>query len=221
MGSRPDDAHPALQHIDELGQFVERGAPQEGAERRDPAVVGGRLADLVTILGDRHAAEFVDDDFLPVEAVAALPENHRAGRLEADGQRDAEHQRGNQRQDQAGQDQVAEPLEPAADAVMRRFANGHDRHAAHRVEPGLDQVGDKDVGREIDRCRGVAQFVEQFQDARLRGHRQRDVDQVDRVVADIVDQLVELAEHFLAVVVLDPGQGPVVEIAGQPDAEIG
>src|SRR5678810_591738 len=42
---RADDAHAALQDVEELRQLVERVAAQEGAERRDPRVVARRLAD--------------------------------------------------------------------------------------------------------------------------------------------------------------------------------
>ena len=42
--ARPDDAHAALQHVDELRQFVQRGAAQEAPERRDARVVARRLA---------------------------------------------------------------------------------------------------------------------------------------------------------------------------------
>jgi hypothetical protein len=35
VGTRTDDAYAALQDVDELGQFVERGTADEGAEAGD------------------------------------------------------------------------------------------------------------------------------------------------------------------------------------------
>src|SRR6185436_13870429 len=77
MRSRPDDAHPPLQDVDELRQLVDRSAPQEAADAREARIVLLRLDDGAAVLGHRHGAELVDDDIPAVEAVAALPENHR------------------------------------------------------------------------------------------------------------------------------------------------
>src|SRR6185295_3199975 len=85
---RADHAHAPLQHVDELRQLVERAAAQEGAEARDAAVVARRLAHHVTVLGDGHGAELVDHDLAAVDAVAALPEQDRAGRRALDADRD-------------------------------------------------------------------------------------------------------------------------------------
>ena len=87
--ARADDAHASLQHVDELRQLVERGAAQERAERRDARVVacapaGSPSPSSVT----RHGAELVDHDLLAVEAVAALPEDHRPGRAELHAERE-------------------------------------------------------------------------------------------------------------------------------------
>src|SRR5439155_10630234 len=84
MRPRPDDAHAALQHVDELRQLVERGLAQECAELRDAAVVLGRLPHDIAVLGDRHGAELVDHDLAAVDPVAPLLEEDRAGRGELD-----------------------------------------------------------------------------------------------------------------------------------------
>src|SRR5690606_41749259 len=44
MGPRADPAHPALQHVDELGQLVERVTAKEPPERSDARVVPRHLA---------------------------------------------------------------------------------------------------------------------------------------------------------------------------------
>src|SRR5258706_198845 len=79
MRPRPDDAHPALQHIEKLWQFVQRGAANEGAEGGDARVALRGLTHHGAIVLRAHGAELVDDDLVAVEAVAALPEDHRPG----------------------------------------------------------------------------------------------------------------------------------------------
>src|SRR5690606_30409548 len=80
-----DHAHAPLQHVEELRQFVERGAAQEPPERRDAVVVAGGLADVVAVLGDLHRAELPDDDLAAVQAVATLAKEHRPGHGDLDG----------------------------------------------------------------------------------------------------------------------------------------
>ena len=53
-------------------------------------------------------------------------------------------------------------LTSAVDAVERRLAHRHHRHAADRVDARLDQVEDEDVRHEVDRGGGVAQLVQQL-----------------------------------------------------------
>src|SRR4051812_40066277 len=76
----PNDAHAPLQNVDELRQLVKRRTAQEAAERGDAAIVARRLADLLAILLHGHRAKLVDRDLSPIQAVAALPEQHRARR---------------------------------------------------------------------------------------------------------------------------------------------
>ena len=76
MRARPDDAHAALQHVEELGQLVERGAAQEAAERvtrsspRPPACTAPS-SDTVIV---RNLKTRISS---AVEAVAALAEEYR------------------------------------------------------------------------------------------------------------------------------------------------
>src|SRR5205823_11954221 len=58
----------------------------------------------------------------------------------------------------------------------------------------LDQIEEEDVRHEVDRRRGVVQLVEEPHDARLRGHRQRDVDQVHPMRLGVRGQLVDRAQ---------------------------
>jgi len=69
------------------------------------------------------------------------------------------------------------------------------RHAAHRVDAALDQVGDERIGREVHRRRGVAQGVEQRAQARRGHHRQREVHDVDPLALHELRQLFQPSQH--------------------------
>src|SRR2546429_2533958 len=94
--ARTDHAHSPLQHVDELRQLVEGVAAQEGAEAGHALIVARRLPDDFAVLRDPHRTELVDLDLPAIEAVAALPEQHRPGRAQLDPDRD----RGQQRSDE-------------------------------------------------------------------------------------------------------------------------
>jgi hypothetical protein len=165
--ARADDAHAALQHVEELGQFVQRAAAQEGAEGGDARVVfAGLLHDRAVVHGG-HGAELVDGDLLAVQAVAALFEDGRAGRggLDADG--DDGQQRSDEQQDEGGQDEVAGAFDQAVDADEGAFQQAHHGHAVHVVHAALDDVDAEDVRHEVHGGRAVLQLAHQAQDARL------------------------------------------------------
>src|SRR5277367_5006189 len=72
MRPRSHETHLALEHIEYLRQLIERGAPQECTQRRDPRILPGGLSDHRAILADRHGAELVDQDLLAIQTIAAL-----------------------------------------------------------------------------------------------------------------------------------------------------
>src|SRR6185437_12664432 len=107
MRAGADDAHAPLQHIDELGQLIERVPAQEGADAGNTGIALVRLADGVAIFAHAHRTEFIDEDLLAVEAVAALLENDGAGRIQLDGDGDEQQERSDQHQDEQREDDIA------------------------------------------------------------------------------------------------------------------
>src|SRR5690606_20007515 len=75
-----------------------------------------------------------------------------------------------------------------------------------------DEVVHEDVGREVDRCRRIAEIVEELQDPGLRSHRKRDVDRVDPVRLDPSAELCEPAGERYAAGVADALRRAVVEV---------
>ena len=98
--ARADEREVAFERdVDELRQLVEAGLADEAADAGDARVVArrelARRCDPSWF--DVHRAELEDLDQLVVEAVALLAEEHRAGAVEPDGERDREHHRREER----------------------------------------------------------------------------------------------------------------------------
>jgi hypothetical protein len=161
VGAGADDAHAALEDVDELRQFVQGGLAQEGADGGEAAVALPGLGDVVAVLAHGHGAELVDDDFLALQTVAALAEDDGAARGELDGQGDAQHDRGDEGEDEQRQDDVRHPLVEGVDAEEGGFHHGDDRHAAHQVDARLDEVVGEDVRHQVGRGGGVLEVFQQ------------------------------------------------------------
>lgn len=145
-----DDAHAALEHVDELGEFVQRGSAQDGANTGDAGIVAGGLTDDGAIVGGGHGAEFVDVDFLPIKPVTTLAEDDGARRGDAHGNGARKENGGDQQDDKAGEGEVFDALDDAVGAGKGAFADGYDGDAFEHVHPALDDIGDEDVWHEED-----------------------------------------------------------------------
>jgi len=73
--SRADDAHLAPQHIDQLGQLVERRRSQMPPERGEALSVRKKLARVVSLV--RHRAELDPLEFAIVQSDTRLTKKHR------------------------------------------------------------------------------------------------------------------------------------------------
>src|SRR6266702_8498702 len=70
MRTRTHHRHLAAQHVDELRQLVEAGAPQERADRGDARVAARGLGDLAGLfLVHPHRTELVDLELIAVDAL--------------------------------------------------------------------------------------------------------------------------------------------------------
>src|SRR5690606_32184523 len=116
------EAHAPLQDIDDVWQLVPRRPPAAGGGTSDARVAAPLLTQLRPIFEDLHGAEFVDQDSPGIRAMAPLPEDHRAGRIELDGSRDDRHARQTGEQQQASEYKVFRALDYASRAAERRLA---------------------------------------------------------------------------------------------------
>ena len=92
---RPDQAHLTLEHIDQLGQFVQAALSQQPSHPRHPRIIANledEARDLAAAahlvqhrLGvDNHGAELEAAEVPAVEPDAILLEEHRTRRIQLD-----------------------------------------------------------------------------------------------------------------------------------------
>ena len=97
-----------------------------------------------------------------------------------------------------------------------RLANRDYRQATDGVDARLDQVRQENVRKEVDRCGGVPQLVEQIQNPRLGGHRQRNVNPVDVLLAHEVGHVFQPAPHRQLERFAQTLRGAIVKERGHP-----
>ncbi len=107
--TRADDAHVAEQDVPHLGELVERGRPEEAAERRETPFVGQQLAGGVPLVG--HRPELHHAERLRAEAGPLLDEEHRRAELKAHEDRDHEQERREADEPAGREDDVERALE--------------------------------------------------------------------------------------------------------------
>ena len=118
---RADDAHLSGEHVEQLRQLVEAGAAQDAAERRHARIVAHlehRPVHLVQaiqrgalLLGAvSHGAELQHRERMAVEAAPALHVEHRSPDSDQDGERDEQHQRREQDDQDGRQHAIADRL---------------------------------------------------------------------------------------------------------------
>ena len=165
QGTRADEAHLALQHVDDLRNLVEREAAEEPPDARDPRVLADleeRALGFVLVLelglelgGARdHRAELQHRKLALPDADAAIDEEDRPARVELDRKRDERPHREPDHDDERAHEEVEAALDrpvPAGEhgrtqLEERRTLAGHVLAALHeelrRVgrEPHLDPL---------------------------------------------------------------------------------
>ena len=111
MGARPDDAHAAGQHIEELWQFIDAGGAQQPADPSDPIIVpAGRLAAVGIAAVGAHRSKLVHAEQPVPPPNALLNEEYGAAAVDLDRQRHDQHQRRQEREGGEHEDQIEHPL---------------------------------------------------------------------------------------------------------------
>src|SRR5882724_3739440 len=130
--ARTDQREIALEHdVEKLRQFVEAGPADEAPDAGDAAVVlghdlRGQRVGLIVV----QRAKLEDVDALVVESETLLAEQHRARTVELDRNRDQRHQRRGQKQDDAADQMVEQPLHHQVPVGDRRLEHVEGRNLA-------------------------------------------------------------------------------------------
>ena len=156
--------------------------------------LGGERIGMIVV----HRAELEDVDTLIVEAEPLLAEQHRAGAVELDRERDQTHHRQRQHQDHEADDVVEQPLHHQVPVGDRRLEHVERRHLAEiGIGAGTEAqlVG---MGGKPDIHRQHPQLLQHLENARLGRDRQREQHEVDAGAAGEFDDVVDLAEFRAA-----------------------
>src|SRR4051795_11213137 len=142
LGTWADQAHVALEHVQQLRQRVERGAAQEGAEARAAVVAlnpaGGGVRRQVRHrerLGrGAHGAELAHLELTAVEAVARLAEEDRPADREQRPERQQAEDRQRDQQEHAGNQAVDRVLDRELPALGIGALRRQQRQAAEVLD---------------------------------------------------------------------------------------
>src|ERR1700730_9167364 len=99
MGARSDQRHAAVEHIEQLRQFIDACPAQPFADAGYTAVDWSGLDNRRPVLHNAHGSKLGNRKATAIEATALLPEKDRSGRVQFDGEREdcRPRQQGDQR----------------------------------------------------------------------------------------------------------------------------
>ena len=194
--SRANERHGSPQDVDELRQFIEGGAAQEGAEAGDARIVLLRLHDFCAVLLYMHGSKLPHLDPVATQAVTVLAKEDRTGRgqLDADGKHD--HRDGDDQQEQAADNDVFQTFDDTVDPVERAFRDADHGEIADVAPACVQKIEHEEIRNHVNRNRGVRQFRKQLLDACFRAHRQRNVDNVYPAFVGVFDKGIEITDHL-------------------------
>lgn len=217
---RPDEAHGAGQHIEELRQFVQGKPAQEPSHAGDTIVITAGLPELVTVLGHGHGPEFPDLDLLAAQAMAPLPKQHGAGRTEPHGQGNAEHERRGQDQGQGSQDEILGTLDALLASRHGCRGQGDDGSAGNLEGVQVHELEGEDIRDDVQVGRAVQELIQNLAGAHLGAQGQGQKDQGRVLFIHKVCGLIAVPQdrHILAARA-DPGRIIIKGGDGQ-DAEL-
>jgi hypothetical protein len=82
MRPRPNEGHIALQYIEELGELIEAGPPEESSNPRYTRIVRASLTNVRAILHACHCSELPDLEGSPIVPAAPLAKQDRSRRID-------------------------------------------------------------------------------------------------------------------------------------------
>jgi len=197
LGTRADNAHIALQHIEKLRQFVDARPAQEGAELRAAGIVLHRPLRIRRLLiRHMHGPELVHDEGAPIQPHPLLLEDDGTRRRQLDPDGGNQHDRRRHDDGRDREHNIENPLQqPVAELVERNVAHVDERDAGEIVEvrPRRQQI---EIVGDNQRLRaGVVAGLDDFRVLLVCRERQRNDDFIDQVIAKHFIKAIQPAEN--------------------------
>ena len=232
--ARPDERHLALQHVEELRQLVEAGAPQEGADPSDarivrdlehPRIATGRevhvqVRELVLPrLGvGGHRPELEDPEDLLRPAATRLAEEHRPLRVELDHDGEHEHDGREDQQPERRDDEVEAALQEPRRPREPERRQAHQRNALDRVDADAGTEDVEEPGDDVDLDVEVLDLADESERLVVAIVREGDDHALDVEQLHELAQLVRPTQHRQVVEIVAPLLGLRVDEPDEIDA---
>lgn len=196
--ARPDKAQFATQHIDELGEFVDRCAADEAADFRDARIIFRHLLSRMVISHlVIHRPEFIDIDQVVVEPEPLLLEENRPLRFQPDCQRYNRQKRREGHKGDGRNDAIEHCLDRRIPVRKRAVENSKERHVPDIGIGALRELQLRGVSRDAHIQRQFPELAQEMQDALFRCRWQRNDEQIDRIFTRIFLEFLERADFLV------------------------
>src|SRR5262245_15919538 len=196
LGPRSDNRHVALEHVPELGQFVDVGLAQELADWRPPRILftgehrsGFGFGVLV------HRPELVNHERLAVEPHPLLAVEDVALRRQLDQGRDDPEGDGQHQQGARGNRDVDAALDEGVEALQRHVVDVDDRQAVELFESRAQRDYLQQVGHHLDVHELAARAFDEPQHLDVLLGRQRNVQLIDTLACRDFGGVVDSAKQ--------------------------
>ena len=142
---------------------------------------GPDVPDVLLCVG-AHGTEFVNLEPLAGFTDAFLPKNRFAGRSEADGYRNCQHQRAQHKQRCRAKNDVNGTLDDALHPLHRRISELDDWHPGNRFDTGTPDDKFGEFRQHVNLHRHAFAVTENLEDSRARHRRRRNEEDVKLVL---------------------------------------
>ena len=228
LGARPDEAHLALQDVQELRQLVDRRPAEKLADARPAVDPFDAARGAVELERDRpgdglrvHRAELENLETAAVATDPRLAEEHARAERDANGDRGGE-QEGREEDEQEQRNRaVRDVLERELDPLRVHEAGREEREPADVVDPDALRHPVEEPRDEGDLHAELLAAVRQPEQHVVRRLGERDDHLLDAVSADDVLEVPARAEHRQVDVAVLGRDGLLVEEPDRPHAELG
>src|SRR5580765_1368988 len=203
--SRPDEAHVASQHVDELGKFVERRPTQEHSEAGSTVVAldtsgtyveaDGVVAHIGLRVNQPHGSKLEHLEAAAVATNPELAEEDRPPQGQPDRQGDAGDDRQGEEENRESDQTVDDVLDLDAGRRRRALMDRYEGNTTEKVDRRVVRHPLEEAGNDGDAHVAVGAFLDHAKHHLVRSRREREDHMLDAVRFDDFAKVPTRTEH--------------------------